>query len=180
MSKNDIICGIDVGSSKIKTIIARIISSEENPRILGVGVAESFGVRKGMIVDLEETLNSINESVEKAERIAGFLVKRAVVSIGGNHISSQLSKGTIAVGRADGEVSSDDIERVISAAQTVSIPANKEILHIIPRNFSLDEQKDIKDPLGMSGVRLEVDALIIEGSTPYIKNLSKCSYNNLR
>jgi len=174
MSKNDIICGIDVGSSKIKTIIARIISSEENPRILGVGVAESFGVRKGMIVDLEETLNSINESVEKAERIAGFLVKRAVVSIGGNHISSQLSKGTIAVGRADGEVSSDDIERVISAAQTVSIPANKEILHIIPRNFSLDEQKDIKDPLGMSGVRLEVDALIIEGSTPYIKNLSKC------
>ena len=174
MSKNDIICSIDVGSSKIKTIIARIISSEENPRILGVGVAESFGVRKGMIVDLEETLNSINESVEKAERIAGFLVKRAVVSIGGNHISSQLSKGTIAVGRADGEVSSDDIERVISAAQTVSIPANKEILHIIPRNFSLDEQKDIKDPLGMSGVRLEVDALIIEGSTPYIKNLSKC------
>lgn len=174
MSKNDIICGIDVGSSKIKTIIARIIPSEENPRILGVGVAESFGVRKGMIVDLEETLNSINESVEKAERIAGFSVERAVVSIGGNHISSQLSKGTIAVGRADGEVSSDDIERVISAAQAVSIPANKEILHIIPRNFSLDDQKDIKDPLGMNGVRLEVDALIIEGSTPYIKNLSKC------
>lgn len=174
MSKNDIICGIDVGSSKIKTIIARIIPSEENPRILGVGVAESFGVRKGMIVDLEETLNSINESVEKAERIAGFSVERAVVSIGGNHISSQLSKGTIAVGRADGEVSSDDIERVISAAQAVSIPANKEILHIIPRNFSLDDQRDIKDPLGMNGVRLEVDALIIEGSTPYIKNLSKC------
>jgi len=174
MSKNDIICGIDVGSSKIKTIIARIISSEENPRILGVGVAESFGVRKGMIVDLEETLNSINESVEKAERIAGFSVERAVVSIGGNHISSQLSKGTIAVGRADGEVSPDDIERVISAAQAVSIPANKEILHIIPKGFSLDEQKDIKDPLGMNGVRLEVDALIIEGFTPYIKNLSKC------
>ena len=174
MSKNDIICGIDVGSSKIKTIIARVISSEENPRILGVGVAESFGVRKGMIVDLEETLNSINESVEKAERIAGFSVARAVVSIGGNHISSQLSKGTIAVGRADGEVSPDDIERVISAAQAVSIPANKEILHIIPKGFSLDEQKDIKDPLGMNGVRLEVDALIIEGFTPYIKNLSKC------
>ena len=174
MSKNDIICGIDVGSSKIKTIIARIISSEENPRILGVGVAESFGVRKGMIVDLEETLNSINESVEKAERIAGFSVERAVVSIGGNHISSQLSKGTIAVGRADGEVSPDDIERVISAAQAVSIPANKEILHIIPKGFSLDEQKDIKDPLGMNEVRLEVDALIIEGFTPYIKNLSKC------
>lgn len=174
MSKKDIICAIDVGSSNVRTIIAQIISTEEKPRIIGIGMSPSFGVRKGMIVDIEETLKSISDSVESAERTAGVAVTRALVSIGGNHISSQYSKGVIAVGRADGEVTEDDLERVIAAAQAISIPPNKEILHIIPRNYSLDDQKNIKDPMGMNGVRLEVDALIIEGSTPYIKNLSKC------
>lgn len=174
MAKRDIICGIDVGSSSIRTIIAQLVSTEEKPRIIGVGIADSSGVRKGVIVDIEETLRSIADSVEKAERSAGVTVERAVVSIGGSHISSQNSKGVIAVGRADGEVTADDIERVISAAQAISIPANKEIIHIIPRDYALDDQRNIKDPLGMNGVRLEVDAFIIEGSTPYIKNLSKC------
>jgi cell division protein FtsA len=174
MSKKNIICGIDVGSSNIRTVIAQIISPEEKPRIIGVGIASSLGVRKGVIVNIEETLGAVNESLEKAERTAGVTIDQAIVSIGGNHITSQYSKGVIAVGRADGEVTGDDIERVIGAAQAISIPANREIIHIIPKNYSLDDQKEIKDPLGMNGVRLEVDALIIEGSTPYIKNLSKC------
>ena len=174
MSRRDIICAIDVGSSNVRTVIAQIINTEEKPRIIGIGISPSFGVRKGMIVDIEETLKSISDSVEKAERTAGVTVTSALVSIGGNHISSQYSKGVIAVGRADGEVVEDDLERVIGAAQAISIPPNKEILHIIPRSYSLDDQKGIKDPMGMNGVRLEVDALIIEGSTPYIKNLSKC------
>ncbi len=174
MSKKELVCAVDVGSSSVRTIIAQIISFEEKPRIIGIGVSPSFGVRKGMIVDIEETLKSISDSVEKAERTAGVTIDSALVSIGGNHISSQYSKGVIAVGRADGEVIEDDLERVIAAAQAISIPPNKEILHIIPRNYALDDQKNIKDPLGMNGVRLEVDALIIEGSTPYIKNLSKC------
>lgn len=174
MSRKDIICGIDVGSSNIRTVIAQLVSSDEKPRIIGVGVSESLGVRKGIIVDIEETLRSINESLEKAELTAGVSVSSAMVSVGGGHICSQYSKGVIAVGRADGEVTHDDIERVIGAAQAISIPPNKEIIHIIPRNYSLDDQKNIKDPLGMNGVRLEVDALIIEGLTPYIKNLSKC------
>lgn len=174
MSRKDIICGIDIGSSNVRTIIAQIVSAEEKPRIIGVGVAESFGVRKGIIVDIEETLKSIDESVEKAERSAGVSIDRAIVSIGGNQISSQYSKGVIAVGKADGEVTGDDIRRVIEASQAISIPPNKEIIHIIPKSYSLDDQKNIKDPLGMNGVRLEVEALIIEGSTPFIKNLSKC------
>ncbi|PIP28595.1 MAG: cell division protein FtsA [Candidatus Moranbacteria bacterium CG23_combo_of_CG06-09_8_20_14_all_35_22] len=174
MSKKNIICGIDVGSSSIRTVIAQLISPEEKPRIIGVGIAPSLGVRKGVIVNIEETLGAVNESLEKAERTAGITINQAIVSIGGNHITSQYSKGVIAVGRADGEVAVDDIERVIGAAQAISIPANREIIHIIPRNYSLDDQKEIKDPLGMNGVRLEVDALIIEGATPYIKNLSKC------
>jgi len=174
MSRKNIICGIDVGSSNIRTVITQLISAEEKPRIIGVGVAPSLGVRKGVIVNIEETLEAVNESLEKAERTAGINIDEAIVSIGGNHIGSQYSKGVIAVGRADGEVTEDDIERVIGAAQAISIPANREIIHIIPKNYSLDDQKEIRDPLGMNGVRLEVDALIIEGSTPYIKNLSKC------
>lgn len=174
MSKKDIITGIDIGTSNIRTIIVQHIWDEERPRIIGVGVSPSAGVRKGIISDLEETVRSVQESVEQAERMAGLNINRAVISVGGNHISSQYSKGVIAIGRADGEVTEDDISRVINAAQAISIPANKEIIHIIPKDFSLDDQKNIKDPIGMNGVRLEVDAMIIEGFTPHLKNLTKC------
>ncbi len=174
MSKGDIIIGVDVGSSNVRTIIAQVFPEEENPRIIGVGVSPSFGIRKGAVVDLDEATRSICESVEKAELNSGKKVSHAIVSLGGSHISSQDSKGVVAVGRADGEVVDDDVTRVINAAQAISIPANKEIIHVIPRNYSLDDQKDIKDPLGMNGVRLEVDAMIVEGSSPFIKNLSKC------
>jgi cell division protein FtsA len=174
MSKKDIIVGIDIGSSNIRTVITQIFPEEEMPRIIGVGAVESAGIRKGIIVDLEETVRSISESASKAERNSGRTVEKAIVNLGGNHITSQDSKGVIAVGRADGEVTEDDIERVVSAAQAISIPANKEIIHVIPRSYSLDDQKGIKDPLGMNGVRLEVDAMIIEGSTPFVKNLVKC------
>lgn len=174
MSRKDIVVGIDIGSSTIRTVITQVFPGEEKPRIIGVGNAPSLGVRKGVIVDIEDTINSVNESVEKAERSAGMAVESAVISIGGNHISSQYSKGVVAVGRADGEVTEDDVSRVINAAQAISVPQNKEILHIIPRTYSLDDQKDIKDPIGMSGVRLEVDSLIIEGSSPFIKNTVKC------
>lgn len=174
MAKKDIIAGIDVGSSFVRTVITQVFPEEEWPRIIGVGIAESAGMRKGIIVDLEETIRSINESVEKAEMNSGRTVEHVVVNLGGNHISSQNSKGVIAVGRADGEVTEDDIERVINAAQAISIPANKEIIHVIPKGYSLDDQRNIKDPLGMNGVRLEVDAMIIEGSTPCVKNLAKC------
>jgi cell division protein FtsA len=173
MSKGDIIVGIDIGSSQVRTVIAQVFPEEEMPRVVGVGAASSAGIRKGVIVDLEEAVKSINASVENAEKTSGVAVSRAIVSIGGNHIVSQNSKGVVAVGKADGEVTEDDIIRVINAAQAISVPANKEILHIIPKNYSLDDQKNIKDPLGMNGVRLEVDATIIEGSSPFIRNLVK-------
>lgn len=173
MSRKDLLVGIDVGSSKVRTVIAQIISEEEKPRIIGVGVSDSEGLRKGVISDLEEAAGSIHDSVEKAEMNAGVKIDKAVINIGGSHVTSQNSKGVVAVGRADGEVTEDDVQRVINAAQAISIPANKEILHIVPKDYSLDEQYNIKDPVGMNGVRLEVDALIIEGSTPFIKNLIK-------
>lgn len=174
MSRNDIIVGVDMGSSNIRTVIAQVFPEEEMPRIIGVGIAESVGIRKGVIVDLEEALNSVRESKEKAEMNCGLKVSHAIVSLGGNQITSQNSKGVVAIGRADGEVAEDDVMRVINAAQAISVPPNKEIVHVIARNYSLDDQKNIKDPIGMNGVRLEADTLIIEGSTPFIRNLAKC------
>jgi cell division protein FtsA len=175
MPRLSTICGIDVGTSKVRTLIAeKPENEEEKPQIIGIGEADTFGMRKGLVVDIEETANSINESVEQAERMAGVPVERAFVSIGSNDITTQASKGAIAIGRADGEVTEDDILRVNNAAQAISIPNNKEIIHAIPRSYSLDSQKQIKDPVGMNGVRLEVDSLIIEASTPYLKNMKKC------
>ncbi|MBD3300402.1 MAG: cell division protein FtsA [Candidatus Moranbacteria bacterium] len=178
MPKLNIITGIDVGTSKIRTLIAqKPLSEDEKPQIIGIGEANTFGMRKGIVIDIEEVANSINESVEQAERMAGVPVENAFISIGSSDVSTQISKGAIAIGRADGEVSPDDLARVINAAQAISVPNNKEIVHVIPRRFSLDNQKDIKDPVGMNGVRLEVDCLIIEGSSPYLKNISKCLQN---
>lgn len=174
MSRNDIIVGVDMGSSNVRTVIAQVFPEEEMPRIIGVGIAESVGIRKGVIVDLEEALNSVRKSKEKAELNCGIKVDHAIVSLGGSQITTQNSKGVVAIGRADGEVAEDDVMRVINAAQAISVPPNKEIVHVIARNYSLDDQKNIKDPIGMNGVRLEADTMIIEGSTPYIRNLAKC------
>lgn len=143
------------------------------PQIIGVGTVRSSGVRNGVIVDASDAQASIAESMRAAERGAGAKISRALVSIGGSHIAAQASRGVIAVSRADGEISADDIDRVISHAQTFSLPNNREILHVIPKEFIIDGQGGIKDPLGMKGVRLEANTLVISGVVPYIKNLNK-------
>lgn len=143
------------------------------PQVIGVGFARSYGIRRGVIVDIGEAQASIAESVRIAERGAGIKITRAVVSIGGSHVTTHPSRGVIAVSRADGEISSEDIERVISAAQTFSLPNNREIIHVIPREFIVDDEGGIKDPQGMRGVRLETNALIVSGAIPYIRNLHR-------
>jgi cell division protein FtsA len=178
MSRNNIIVGIDIGSSNVRTVIAQNIANEEAPRIIGVGIAPSSGVRKGIVVDVEDMTSAIGNSISAAELMAGAKVESVSVSIGGTEIDFQNSKGVVAVGKADGEVMESDISRVIDAAQTISIPPNREILHIIPKSYRLDDQDNIKDPLGMSGVRLEVDALVIEGFSGHIKNLNKSVAQN--
>jgi cell division protein FtsA len=174
MSKDNIIVGIDVGSSNIRAVIAQDLPDLEFPRVIGVGVVPSFGIRKGVIVDPEEVNKIIDEAVEKSERMAGTTVREANVSIGGIEIGFQNSKGIIAVGRADGEVTEDDLVRALEEAQVVSLPLNKEIIHVVPKNYRLDDQENIKNPLGMKGVRMEVNALIIEGSSAHVKNIGKC------
>lgn len=174
MSKGDILIGIDIGTSAVRTIISQKQSDNSRPLILGVGAADSFGINNGVIVDIEETINAINESKEQAERIAGVPVEHAYISISGNHISSQFSKGVVAVSRADGEISEEDVNRVITASQAISMPSNKEIIDVIPCSYTIDGQEQIKDPIGMNGVRLEVSSLVVQGSIPFIKNLYKC------
>ncbi len=174
-AKKSMICALDIGTSKIVTIVGQKKESGEI-EVSGVGLADSNGVRKGMITDIEETISAISASLEKAERMAGVPLEKAMVSMGGVHISSTNSKGVIAVSRADGEISEEDVVRAIEAAKAVSLPANREILHVIPRVYSVDGQEGIKDPIGMTGIRLEVEAHVISGSTPCIKNLTKCVY----
>jgi cell division protein FtsA len=174
LARHNIICGLDIGTSNIRLAVAQINPGQEKPQIIGVGQAPSFGVRKGIVVDIEETVRGIKQAIEEAERSMDFGVENIFVNIGGNHISCRLSKGVVAVSRADGEISEEDTERAIKAAQAVSIPQNREIIHAIPRSFSVDNEKYIKDPVGMTGVRLESDVILIEGATPFIKNLHKC------
>jgi len=174
MGKDNVIVGINIGSSNIRTVIAQDLPELEFPRVIGVGVVPSFGMRRGVIIDADEVAKLVDESGQKSERMAGSAFKEAVVGIAGTEISFQNSKGVVAVGKADGEVMEGDISRVINEAQFINVPLNKEIIHIIPKTYRLDDQQNIKDPIGMKGVRLEVDALIIEGSSAHIKNITKC------
>jgi len=173
MSQRTIAVGIDVGSSKIATTIGQM---QENGGIdlIGVGFAPSNGLRKGMVVDIEETVSSISASLEEAERMSGLPINHAVVSIGGAHIQTTSSKGVVAVSRQDGEINENDILRVLDAAKSVSVPSNREILHALPRGYSIDGQTGIKDPIGMTGIRLEVDTQVIIGANASVKNLAKC------
>lgn len=176
MAKEEIIVGLDIGSSVVRVLVGQYAAADEKPHIIGVGIAPSSGIRRGVIVDVEEAVGSISTALEKAERITGIPIESAYVSIGGAHVTSQLSRGVIAVSRADGEIGEDDVSRVIEAAQAISLPSNREILHVIPKTFLVDDQEGIKDPIGMSGVRLEVEAHIIQGASSFIKNLTKCIY----
>ncbi len=167
------IVGIDVGTTKICTLVGQV---DENDvlRVVGVGVVPSRGLSKGVITDVEEAAKSIGESVRKAERISGYIVEEAYVGVAGSHISSQNSRGVIAIGRGDRPVDRDDIERAMEAAQAIAIPHNRRIVHAIPRGFTIDDQGGIKNPLGLMGFRLEVEAHIITGAVTAIQNLVRC------
>jgi len=174
MAREEIIVGLDVGTSVIRVVVGKLTDEEKTPSIIGVGESPAAGLRRGVIIDVEEAVSSISSAIEKAERMTGLPLDHAVVSVGGAHVNSIESHGVIAVSRADGEITEADILRVVDASQAISIPPNKEILHVIPKTFTVDGQTGIKDPLGMSGIRLEVDSQIIQASVPFIKNLNQC------
>jgi cell division protein FtsA len=173
MPKEQIIASLDVGSSKIRTVIALLEEEKKMPNIIGVGVAPSTGMRKGNIIDVDEAISNISAALEDAERMSGAPIHHVFVGINGNHVESFDSKGVIAISHAGSEIIEDDINRVLEAAQAVNMPSNRRILRIIPKSFSVDDQRGIKNPIGMIGVRLEVDAHIITGQSTIIKNVEK-------
>ncbi|OGD88849.1 cell division protein FtsA [Candidatus Curtissbacteria bacterium RIFCSPHIGHO2_02_FULL_40_17] len=173
MSKDKVVVGIDVGSSKITTVIVTV-DNTSHVNIIGVSTVPSKGLRKGQVVDIDEAVSAITQSVEAAERMAGYSVGSAFVSVDGTHIESQNSKGVVAISDPNGEISQEDVLRVIEAARAISLPSSREILHVIPRYFVVDSQSGIKDPLGMTGVRMEVETHIITGATTALRNIAKC------
>ena len=173
MPKDRIISGIDIGSSKICTIIASV-NAEGPLSIIGVSTAASRGIKKGVVVDIDQAVEAISESLENAERMAGYTVSSAFVTVNGNHITSLNSHGVVAISSPDGEISQSDIARVTEAARAISIPSSREIIHVVPKNFIVDTQEGVHDPAGMSGVRLEVETHIISGAAMTMRNLVRC------
>jgi cell division protein FtsA len=165
--------GLDIGTTKISCIIAEQKSNGEEIHIVGVGNAPSEGLRRGVVVDLEKTVASIQRAVDEAERMAGVPVKAVSAGIAGDHIRSINSRGVIAVSRKDNEISRADVERVIEAAKAIAIPMDREIIHVIPQEYTVDDQSGVKDPVGMSGVRLEAEVHIITGAVTSAKNICR-------
>lgn len=174
--QDDIYIGLDVGSTKVCCVVGLQEESASHPSVIGVGVAPAEGMRKGVVVDVEETVSSITAAVDEAERISGIAIDHATINIDGAHVSSLNSTGVIAVGRADQEIAIEDVRRAEEAATAVQMPPNREIIQMFPRSFTVDGQTNIKDPVGMNGVRLEVEAHIVTGATPAIKNLQRAVY----
>jgi len=173
MPREKIITGVDVGSEKVSTAIAALF--ENKVSIIGVsGAVPSKGIKRGSVVDIDAAVESISTSLERAERMAGVSVSSAFVTVNGSHVQTQNSHGVVAVNPQIGEITREDVLRVTEAAQAITLPSSRQVIHVIPRDFIVDSQEGIRDPVGMAGVRLEVETNIIHGSSTAMKNLVKC------
>jgi cell division protein FtsA len=169
---DNVFVGLDVGTTKIGCIVAELDANGEL-KIIGVGMAASEGLRKGVVVNIDKTVRSIQKAVEEAELMAGMDIDAAWVGIAGDHIRAINSKGVVATSSENNEITQADVQRAIDAAKAVSIPLGREVLHVIPQEFVVDDQKGIKDPIGMCGVRLETQVHIITGAITSAQNIYK-------
>lgn len=176
MLRDNLITGLDIGSTAIRVVVGQKSKGEEKLKIIGAVEVPAQGISKGVVTSVEDAVSSISSALEKVERMIGQPIEHAWVGISGSHIIDQESKGVVAVSKADGEIREEDVERVIEAAKAIATPPNYEILHVIPKSFTVDSQTGIKDPIGMNGIRLEVETQIIQGLISQIKNLTKCIY----
>ncbi|KKR91355.1 MAG: Cell division protein ftsA [Parcubacteria group bacterium GW2011_GWC2_42_12] len=177
--KGNIIAGLDIGSTAVRLVVGQKTANEagEQLQILGAVTVPAEGINRGVVNSIEDATSAISACLEKAERLIGVPLANVWVGINGPNLKCEKSRGVVAVGRSDNEITEDDVNRAIEAAQALSVPPNYEILHVIPVKFSVDNQEDIKDPIGMTGVRLEVETLIIQGFSTQIKNLTKAIYH---
>ncbi len=172
MKKRNILASIDVGTTKICTILADV--SDAAPRIVGVGISPSKGLHKGLVVNINEAKESIRDSVRKAEQTSNYRVESAYVGVTGRHVSSNNNHGVVAITRNDRVVRPDDLKRVLTTAQSIKTPADRKLLHIIPRHYAVDGQAGIKNPVGMHGFRLDVETHVITAAVTSVQNLVKC------
>jgi cell division protein FtsA len=173
MPKNGYIVGLDIGTKKVAAIIGEI-TEDTKIETIGIGTSESRGLRKGVVVNLDATVNAIKKAQEEAELMAGVEIESAFIGISGAHIKSFNSRGVIAVSGRNREITHEDIRRVVNQSKAVSIPPDREIIHVIPQEFVVDEQDGIKDPLGMSGIKLEVNVHIVTSALTSVQNLRTC------
>ena len=173
MEREAVLVGIDVGTSKVCALIGEV-GRDGSLTIVGKGVVPSAGLKKAVVVNIEQTVRSISGAVEHAERSSGYQIDRAFVGVGGQHVESQNSRGAVAVSGHHREVTREDINRATEVARAVTIPSNREVLHVLPRGFIVDGQEGVKDPLGMSAIRLEIETHIVTGSATAVRNLAKC------
>ena len=169
--KGNVLVGLDVGTTKICAIVAE--ETDEGLEIIGLGSHPSKGLRKGVVVNIESTVQSVKKAIEEAELMAGCDITSVYAGISGGHIRAFNSHGVIAV--KDGEVSERDVERVIEAAQAVAIPTDREVIHVIPQEYIIDDQEGIQEPLGMNGIRLEVKVHIVTAAVTSAQNIVKCA-----
>lgn len=168
----DIVVGLDIGTTKVTAIVAEIVD-DRDIYVIGIGEAVSRGLKKGVVVNIELTTKAVAAAVAEAEKMADIVIDYVYVGVAGAHISSFNSKGVVAIGGEDKDIGQADVARAIEAAKTIAIPPNREIIHILPRNFTVDDEHGIRDPVGMSGIRLEVDCHIVMGAVTSVQNLMK-------
>jgi len=176
----DYIAAVDIGSTVIRVAIGQsFVHPEKNKteiQVIGAVDVPSGGMQKGIVTSIEDLVSAVSEALEKAERLVGFHIESVWVGISGAETLSQTSKGVVAVAKQDGEITADDVGRAIEAARSINPPLNYEVLHIVPRSFSVDGQEGIKDPVGMTGMRLEVDTQVVYGVSSHLKNITKSIY----
>lgn len=169
--KDNIVVGLDVGTTKICAVVGE--KTKDGIEIIGIGTHPSKGLRKGVVVNIESTVQSIRKAVEEAELMAGCDINRVHIGISGGHIKAFNSHGVIAV--KDGEITKADVDRAIEAAQAVAIPTDREVVHVIPQEYIIDDQEGIQEPLGMNGIRLEVKVHIVTAAVTSAQNIVKCA-----
>lgn len=167
--------GLDIGTSKVRAVVAHLDSSTGVPTIVGIGQAANTGMRKGVVVNLQGPGQAIDAALGEAERMSGYQVHAATVSVNGAHILTTHADGMVAVGAADHEISHEDLDRIKEVATLGKVPANRDILDVVPHAYKLDGQDNIKDPIGMTGTRLEIDAHVVSALTPYLVNVEKAA-----
>jgi cell division protein FtsA len=178
-NQGNLISGLDIGSNFVRMVVGQVVGKENNQeelQILGAAEFPAEGVQKGVISSIEDVVSSVSACLERVERMVGVPIDTTWVGISGLHILSQNSKGVIAVSKANNEITEEDVSRAIEAARSIATPLNYEVLHVLPKHYTVDGQTGIKDPSAMTGVRLEVDTQIILGSSSQIKNLTKAVY----